>query len=73
MKFNYSIFLILFILALLSLSACLFKQRVSYKLKNRELILQNDSLMSVNIELKRELEKVQENSLKRKRATAWSK
>lgn len=74
MKFNYSLLLVFFVTALLALSGCLFKQSVSYKLKNRELILQNDSLISVNIELKKELEKIQGDSLvKRKRSTAWSK
>lgn|GEM_PF-1339920 len=73
MKFNYSFFLLFFVTALLALSGCLFKQSVSYKLKNRELILENDSLISVNIELKRELQQVQgEAVLKRKRATALS-
>jgi hypothetical protein len=61
-------------MALLALSGCLFKQGISYKLKNRALILQNDSLISVNIELKRELQQVQgEAMLKRKRATVLSK
>jgi cell division protein YceG involved in septum cleavage len=74
MKFNFSLFLVFFVTALLALSGCLFKQGISYKMKNRELILQNDSLISVNIELKRTLQKIQEDSLsKRKRATAWSK
>lgn len=74
MKFNFSLFLVFFITALLALSGCLFKQSISYKMKNRELILENDSLISVNIELKRTLQKIQGDSLsKRKRSTAWSK
>ena len=74
MKFNYSFFLLFFVMALLALSGCLFKQGISYKLKNRALILQNDSLISVNIELTRELHEVQgEGMLKRKRSTALSK
>lgn len=74
MKVNISLLLICFVMGLLALSGCLFKQSTSYKLRNRELILQNDSLISVNIELKQELEKVQRDSLtKRKRSTAWTK
>ncbi|NII28575.1 hypothetical protein HB364_26060 [Pseudoflavitalea sp. X16] len=71
MKFNFSLFLVFFVTALLALSGCLYKQSISYKLKNRALILQNDSLISVNIELTRELQKIQGDSLlKRKRSTA---
>jgi hypothetical protein len=33
----------------------LYSQNISYKSKNRDLILQNDSLISVNIELKQQL------------------
>ena len=74
MKFNISLLLVFFVMGLLALSGCLFKQGISYRLKNRELILENDSLISVNIELKRELQKVQGDSLsKRKRSTAWAK
>ena len=74
MKFNFSLLLVFFVTALLALSGCLFKQSISYRLKNRELILQNDSLISVNIELKRELQEVQGDSLlKRKRSTVYSK
>ncbi len=74
MKFNYSFFLVCFVMGLLALSGCLFKQGISYKLKNRALILQNDSLISVNIELKRELQQVQGAAmLKRKGSTALSK
>lgn len=71
MKFNMSLFLVFFVTALLALSGCLYKQSVAYQLKNRALILQNDSLMAVNIELTRELQKIQGDSLsKRKRSTA---
>ncbi|AXY73343.1 hypothetical protein D3H65_04820 [Paraflavitalea soli] len=74
MKFNYSFFLVCFVTALLALSGCLFKQGITYRLKNRALILQNDSLISVNIELKRELQQVQGDAmLKRKKSTALSK
>lgn len=71
MKFNFSIFLVFFVTALLALSGCLYKQSISYKLKNRALILQNDSLISVNIELTRELQKIQGDAAsKTKRSTA---
>jgi hypothetical protein len=74
MKLNISLFLVCFVMGLLALSGCLFKQSTSYRLKNRELILQNDSLISVNIELKQELEKVQKVAEpKRRRSTAWVK
>lgn len=74
MKFNYSLFLICVIMGLLSLSGCLFKQSTSYRLLNRELILENDSLISVNIELKKELEQAQGTTLpQRKRSTASTK
>lgn len=69
-----SLLLVCFVMGLLALSGCLFKQSTSYRLKNRELILENDSLISVNIELKRELEKVQQVAEpKQRRSTAWTK
>jgi hypothetical protein len=71
MKFNFSLFLVFFVTALLALSGCLYKQSISYKLKNRTLILQNDSLISVNIELTRALQKIQgDAATKTKRSTA---
>lgn len=74
MKFNYSLFLFLVIMGLLGLSGCLFKQSTHYQVRNRALILENDSLMSENIELRRELEKVQvEVPAKRKRSTVRAK
>ncbi|MBO9563638.1 MAG: hypothetical protein J7621_12730 [Niastella sp.] len=74
MKINISLLLVCFVMGLLALSGCLFKQSTSFRLKNRELILENDSLISVNIELKQELEKVQKGTeSKRKRSTAWTK
>ena len=73
MKFNYSLFLICVIMGLLALSGCLFKQSTSYRMLNRELILENDSLISVNIELKKELEQVQGTLPQRKRSTASTK
>ncbi|WP_276482869.1 hypothetical protein [Paraflavitalea pollutisoli] len=74
MKFNYSLFLFVVIIGLLSLSGCLFKQSTHYQVRNRALILENDSLMSENIELRRELEKAQvEVPAKRKRSTVRAK
>ena len=74
MKINYSLFLIFVIMGLLALSGCLFKQSTTYRLHNRELILENDSLISVTIELRKELEKVQHGGVpQRKRSTASSK
>lgn len=74
MKLNISLLLVCIVMGLLALSGCLFKQSTSYRIKNRALILENDSLISVNIELKRELEKMQKDvEAKRKRSTAWAK
>lgn len=72
MKFNFSLLLVFVITALLAFSGCLFKQSVTYQLQNRELILENDSLISVNIELKRELQKI-DSLAKRKRQVTWAK
>jgi hypothetical protein len=74
MKFNLSLWLVLVITALLALSGCLFKRSMTYSLKNRALILQNDSLLSVTIELTRQLHQVRADSLAKSRSsTAWSK
>lgn len=73
MKINYSLLLVFVIMALLALSGCLFKQSVSYQVKNRELILENDSLISVNIELKRELQKIDSLVKRKQRTVALSK
>lgn len=48
--------LLAFILTLVVVSGCLFKQTVDYKRENRELILQNDSLRGVVIELTRTID-----------------
>lgn len=74
MKFNYSLFVIVIVMGLLAMSGCLFKQSTHYQSHNRQLILENDSLMSENIELRKELEKVQVDAPnKRKRSTVRSK
>lgn len=44
------------ILTLIILNGCLLKQNISYRVINRELILQNDSLIAVNIHLNKEIE-----------------
>lgn len=58
MKLKRSVytFLLAFIIMLVVVSGCLFKQTVDYKWENRELILQNDSLRGVVIELTRKLD-----------------
>lgn len=40
----------------------LVQQNISYTIKNRELLLQNDSIMSVNIRLANEVEKLREST-----------
>jgi hypothetical protein len=73
MKLNYSFWVVVLILGLLAACGILFKRSTSYSLKNRQLILQNDSLMSVNIELTHQLHIMQSNaSTARKRSTALS-
>jgi hypothetical protein len=41
---------------LLLVTACLYRQKRTYMEQNRQLILQNDSIISVNIELLRSLQ-----------------
>jgi hypothetical protein len=55
-KRSVSIFLLAFIIMLVVVSGCLFKQTIDYKWENRELILQNDSLKGVVIDLNRKIE-----------------
>ncbi|THU41141.1 hypothetical protein FAM09_03230 [Niastella caeni] len=55
-KRSVYIFLLAFVIMLVVVSGCLFKQTVDYKWENRELILQNDSLRGVVIELTRKLD-----------------
>jgi hypothetical protein len=54
---SFSVISAVFIFGLVILNGCLLKQNMSYKLKNRELILQNDSLMSVTIHLNKAIDK----------------
>jgi hypothetical protein len=55
-KRSVYIFLLAFIIILVSVSSCLFKQTIDYKWENRELILQNDSLRGVVIELMKKID-----------------
>jgi hypothetical protein len=48
--------LLAFVIMLVAVSGCLFKQTIDYKWANRELILQNDSLKGVVIELTRKID-----------------
>jgi hypothetical protein len=58
MKIKRSVYTLLlaFIIMLVVVSGCLFKQTIDYKWENRELILQNDSLKGVVIELTRKID-----------------
>jgi len=53
MKFRSSLSFLssIVVIVLIILNGCLLKQNISYSNKNRELILQNDSLIAVMIEL----------------------
>lgn len=50
--------IVLIVCVLLFVIGFLFVQNRSYKHKNRELLLQNDSIMSANIELKDSVENI---------------
>ena len=52
---SYSSILIVGVIAFFLLSCYLLRQNSIYKVENRELILQNDSLIAVTIELKRKI------------------
>lgn len=52
------------ILTLTLVSGCLFHQNKVYESQNRKLIIQNDSIMSVNIELKNFLEQRNSSAIK---------
>lgn len=54
---NISIFFIGIILALTIISVCLLFENRSYQKQNRQLVIQNDSILSVNIELRKYLQK----------------
>jgi hypothetical protein len=75
MKLNLSLWLVLLITALVALNGCLFKRSMTYGKENRALILQNDSLMSVTIELNRQLDNLKKTEPKSKsrRSVSWSK
>jgi hypothetical protein len=65
MKLRRSVYtcLLAFIIMLVGVSGCLFKQTIDYKWANRELILQNDSLKGVVIELTRKIDTTQPAAL----------
>lgn len=48
--------LLAFVIMLVVVSGCLYKQTIDYKQENRVLILQNDSLRAVVIELTRKID-----------------
>ena len=50
-------------LALIGLSGCLFKENRAFSKINRDLIIRNDSIMSVNIELNQALQKKNQSNL----------
>ena len=58
MRLKRSVFqlLLAFIIMLVVVSGCLYKQTIDYKQDNRELILQNDSLRAVVIELTQKMD-----------------
>jgi len=49
---------VVIIIILFTVSSWLFSQNKAYARKNRELVLQNDSILSVNLDLINELDKV---------------
>lgn len=51
------------IIILIILNGCLLKQNFSYQSMNRELILQNDSLIAVAITLNKEIDKRKSDTL----------
>jgi hypothetical protein len=69
MKIKRSVyrFLLAFIIILVVVSSFLFKQTVDYKVQNRELILQNDSLRGVVIELTRLIDTTKTAAITRKK------
>ena len=52
-----------FVLVLVILNGCLLKQNIFYKQENRDLILQNDSLMAVTIQLNLAIDKSKTDTL----------
>lgn len=63
MKLTISLWLLLIIAALLGLSGFLLKRSSVYNQENRRLILENDSLMSVNIVLTNQLHALKQDSM----------
>lgn len=50
------VFLLCVILVLLGINGCLYQKNKVYRRENRQLIIQNDSLLSINIELNEALQ-----------------
>jgi hypothetical protein len=50
------IFMLCIILVLLGINGCLYQKNKGYRRENRQLIIQNDSLLSINIELNEALQ-----------------
>ena len=49
-------FMLCVILVLLGINGCLYQKNKDYQRQNRQLIIQNDSLLSINIELSEALQ-----------------
>ena len=70
------IFLFLGLAGMLVLNGFLYNKNAFYKHQNKALIIQNDSILSANIELKQELERqraLSENKLSMRRKAASKK
>jgi hypothetical protein len=50
------VFMLCIILVLLGINGCLYQKNKAYSRENRQLIIQNDSLLSINIELNEALQ-----------------
>jgi hypothetical protein len=72
MKLNYAVLLISAAITLLGVSGCLLRQNQVCSENNRRLILENDSLLSVNIELTRRLSVLKKDSLTNGKLAAFS-
>lgn len=69
MKASSSIlFLLLFVIAVLVImNSLLYRQNRTYKTENRELIIKNDSILSVNLELNHVINRTVNNQLVNRR------
>jgi hypothetical protein len=62
-----------FFLVLIGISGFLFKENRDFNKKNRDLIIANDSIMSVNIELHQALQKKYPSSFKKTSVASFKK